>query len=768
MMLKGITLLAYLATLSAVLSTHANADTSTTNLTAYAPSAKDLAGVHLLLENDVDSQTPKHPVIFLSKPRSYNDSQTACKSLGEELIAPDTGNLTRLLNNTLVAQAEAKPVTRLRVGRNDSSSSSVCMAFDRQTGRTLQLSCSTQMPALCSNSLPRFIANTNVDRSKQIRVDIPKYGTWQGYRDQNQFRFLGIPYAQPPIGQRRFMKPAPLDPRIFSGNTTSTAATKVNDATQYGHICVQMTIGNSTVGYLNNTQDIEFLGGSQSEDCLYLNIFTPSLKNGTAKGLPVMVWIHGGGYALGSGSMSLYEPGNLVSRGGVVVVTLNYRLNIFGQFENVPAIPRSKAPGNLAVHDQIAALQWVRSNIAAFGGDPNQVTIFGESAGGYSVRALLSAPAAFGLYNNVISQSDPMGSPFSSPKVSSGNIGNMTMQNLGCQPSDIACAQNKTVDEIRAAQTKAVSATLNMTQNAWMLATAVYMPTVDGSLIPQDFAELVRSGRYNKNAKILWGNTRDEAGLIIPMYYPNPIPINDGMNNASVLFKENRTRKLFTSSYYQFNSSDNDTVRNEYSKAETDFLFRCANQIMSRGAATQKSDVYAYRMDHGRGGMYAWLGQGNITFCNGRVCHTDDLPPTFGSADATRGIEQTGDDARFSRQIIDRWSTFAWTGNPNPIKGQPGLASENQDVTDVQWPVYTASNNPVLALRLQNSTVETNSDTARCNWIAKNVEYDYQVHGPGGNFVPVYPPVAGSTTSTTSSISSRSTTPMPTPTRPQG
>ncbi|KAG0211961.1 hypothetical protein BGX28_007044 [Mortierella sp. GBA30] len=767
-MLKGTILLACLATLSSALSTYASADNSTTNLTANAPSAKDLAGVHLLLENDVDSQTSKHPVIFLSKPRSYNDSQAACKSLGEKLITPDTGNLTRLLNNTPVAQAEVKLVTRIWVGQNNSSSSSVCTAIDRQTGRTIQLSCSIQLPALCSNSLKRFIAGTNVDRSKQIRVDVPKYGAWQGYRDQNQFRFLGIPYAEPPVGQRRFMAPMPIDMRNFTGNATSPAATKVNDATEYGHVCIQSSFGNMN-STNNMTQDIQLLGGTQSEDCLYLNVFTPSLKNGTAKGLPVMVWIHGGGYVTGSGSTPIYEPGNLVSRGGVVVVSLNYRLSIFGQFENTPAIPRSKAPGNLATRDQIAALQWVRNNIGAFGGDPRQVTIFGQSAGGYSMRALLSTPSAFGLYQNVISQSDLMGSPFVGPKFSSDNIGNQTMQNLGCQPSDLACAQNKTVDEISAAQSKALSRTVNMTEYAWV-PFAVYLPTVDGSLIPQDFAELVTSGRYNKKAKILWGTTRDEGGLFVPMYYPNPVPIQDGLTNASILFRENRTEKLFTSSYYQFNSSDNDTVRNEYSKAMTDYLFACPLQMMSRGVATQKSNVYAYRMDHGYS-VSKYFGVGDAQFCHDRVCHGDDLAPTFGSADAIRGLELTGDDARFSRQIIDRWSTFAWTGNPNPKNGQPGLASENRDVNGIQWPTYIASNNPLLALKLQNSTVETNNDTAKCNWIAKNVQYDYQVHGPGGKFVPVYPPLEGSPTSTTSSISVHPTmttmtsvTPSPAPT----
>ncbi|KAF9959729.1 hypothetical protein BGZ70_008766 [Mortierella alpina] len=450
-----------------------------------------------------------------------------------------------------------------------------------------------------------------------------------------------------------------------------------------------------------------------------------------------MVWLHGGGYSTGSASAPMYEPGNLVSRGGVVVVTLNYRLGIFGQFEFEPAIPRSKAPGNLATHDQIAALQWVRDNIASFGGDPGRVTIFGESAGGYSVRALLSAPSAFELYRNVISQSDPVQSPFSSPKFSSGNLGNFTMLALGCQPWDLVCAQNKTVSEIVHAEDQAIPRALNLSENEWIINSGVYRPTVDLSLIPADFAQLVISGRYNKKANILWGTTRDEYAFFIPYMFPDPIPVENAEATLHAVFKDNRTQSLLRSPYYKIDSSENDTVRAQVSRAITDYLFGCGLQVMSRGVSAQNSTAYAYRMDHGRNLANAFGGV-VAEFNRGRVSHADDLAPTFGSGDLAPGVEQTGDDARFSRQIIDRWSTFAWTGNPNPKKGQLGLACSNPDVMNVQWPPYSSSN-PVFALRVQNSTVESDADTARCDWIAENIQYDYQVHGPGGGFVPLYP-----------------------------
>ncbi|KAF9948473.1 hypothetical protein BGZ72_009631 [Mortierella alpina] len=609
------------------------------------------------------------------------------------------------------------------------------MALDRRTSHVTQLSCSTQLPALCSNSLPRTIFYTNSssiknDKSKQIKVSTRKMGIWQGYRDQNQFRFLGIPFAEPPVGRHRFAAPVAVDTAKYlrSSSTSNETKARVNSAMDYGYACIQKPVGegadqNTSASYI----------GPMSEDCLYLNVFTPSLKSEGIKGLPVMVWLHGGMYTSGAASAPMYEPGNLVSRGGVVVVTLNYRLGIFGQFEFEPAIPRSKAPGNLATHDQIAALQWVRDNIASFGGDPKQVTIFGQSAGGYSVRALLSAPSAFGLYRNAISQSDPL----QSPKFSSGNLGNFTMQILGCQPSDLVCAQNKTVSEIEDAESQAIDRILALSENQWLIYSGIYRPTADLSLIPADFAQLVINGRFNKKANILWGTARDEYALFIPYMFPDSIPMENAETTFDAVLRDNRFRSLLRSPFYKLNNTENDTVRVQVSRAFTDYLFGCGLQVMSRGVSTQKSTVYAYRMDHGRSLADAFGGP-VVEFRRGRVSHADDLAPTFGSGDVVLDIKQTGDDARFARQIIDRWSTFAWTGNPNPKEGELGYANQNQDVVNVQWPAYRNSN-PVFALRVQNSTVESDADTARCDWIADNIHYDYQVHGPGGGFVPMYP-----------------------------
>jgi carboxylesterase type B len=146
-------------------------------------------------------------------------------------------------------------------------------------------------------------------------------------------------------------------------------------------------------------------------------------------------------------------------------------------------------------------------------------------------------------------------------------------------------------------------------------------------------------------------------------------------------------------------------------------------------------------MDHGRGSDGA-LVKGLVGYCTERVCHSDDIIPTFGSGDALPGVEQTGDDARFSRQVIDRFTTFAKTGSPNPNRkaggSNLGAAFQNPDVTNVQWPKYDQSN-PVFLFNVPNSTVVRNADVAKCEWTAKNIEFDYQIHGPTGKFVPIFP-----------------------------
>lgn len=208
-------------------------------------------------------------------------------------------------------------------------------------------------------------------------------GIVEGKDDGTVRTFLGIPYAAPPVGNLRWKPPTPAVP--WSG---------VRSVTAFGAYCMQGRI----------YDDMNFRGAVGSEDCLFLNVWTPAKSPGEK--LPVMVWIYGGGFAAGSTSEGRQDGTNLAKQ-GIVVVSMNYRLGVFGFLVHPELTKESEhhASGNYGLLDQWAALRWVHDNIAAFGGDPDNVTIFGESAGSFSVSAQMASPLAKGLFQRAIGES---------------------------------------------------------------------------------------------------------------------------------------------------------------------------------------------------------------------------------------------------------------------------------------------------------------------------------------------------------------------------
>ena len=276
--------------------------------------------------------------------------------------------------------------------------------------------------------------------------------------------FKGIPYATPPIAELRWKPPQPAKP--WSG---------VREAKEFGPQCVYRGPG--------------AFSGPGSEDCLTLNVWTPAKRQ--SERLPVLVWIHGGGFQFGSGRWPAYE-GTALARLGVVLVTLNYRLNIFGFFSHPDLAKESPkgASGNYGLLDQIAALKWVKSNIAAFGGDVNKVTIFGESAGGSSVAYLMISPLAKGLFHRAIIHSNNI--PSTAPHVREARYGIQPAESLGIKHgSRIAELRGKTVEEILALAQPAAGT------NIFLLTLWDYWPVVDGWVIPADPAEMYAAGRFH-------------------------------------------------------------------------------------------------------------------------------------------------------------------------------------------------------------------------------------------------------------------------------
>jgi para-nitrobenzyl esterase len=312
--------------------------------------------------------------------------------------------------------------------------------------------------------------------------------------------FLGIPYAAPPVGDLRWKPPAPITPREG-----------LQPATEFAPACIQGTNENSFLSYIANTlgQDptqVPVLA-SVSEDCLYLNVWTPNLGGDDLA--PVMVWIHGGANVAGSASEVMYNGANL-ARQGVVVVTINYRLNAFGLLAHPALTAESEhgSSGNYTLLDQIAALEWVQRNIAAFGGDPDSVTVFGESAGAADINYLLASPLAKGLFHRAVIESVGFAVANYRGLGEAEAVGESVAEALGVAGSEDVLAALRAVPPEELLRT-------------WFTIRKVGIsaPNVDGWVLPDAPARIFDRGEQNRVPLIIGFNTDEWTTL--RHYWPN-------------------------------------------------------------------------------------------------------------------------------------------------------------------------------------------------------------------------------------------------------
>lgn len=331
---------------------------------------------------------------------------------------------------------------------------------------------------LATSSLP---AQTPAPASAPI-ITI-KDGQVRGSREDGILSFKGIPFAQPPVGALRWRAPQPVE--RWQG---------VRDATQYGHDCMQLPF----------PSDAAPLGTPPSEDCLYMNVWRPA---GAARKLPVMVWIYGGGFVNGGSSPPTYS-GAALAKQGIMVVSFNYRLGRFGTFSHPALTAADEDKGlrtNYGYMDQIAALRWVRDNIAAFGGDPANVTIIGESAGGMSVHALLTSPMAQGLFSKAVIQSGgPMPRGDTTPE-GAERTGAAFAQSKGIGPDD-----PQALAKLRALPADTIVDGLNLATFSRPGPALHSAPIADGR-IAVDAPSAYEAGRFLK-IPVMIGATSDDIG----------------------------------------------------------------------------------------------------------------------------------------------------------------------------------------------------------------------------------------------------------------
>ncbi|ACY95860.1 Carboxylesterase [Thermomonospora curvata DSM 43183] len=444
-------------------------------------------------------------------------------------------------------------------------------------------------------------------------------GLIRGVSGENGTSYLGIPYAKPPVGPLRWKPPAP--PEGWRG---------VRDATKPGNPCMQSKV---------QTPWGDLAGpGTPSEDCLYLNVHVPAKRS--LRPRPVMVWIHGGGFTIGSGAF--YDGGVLAQRGDVIVVTLNYRLGAFGFLAHAGLSAESPtgSSGNYGLLDQQAALRWVQRNIAAFGGNPRNVTIFGESAGGGSVCQNLISPLAKGLFHRAIAQS---GCAFpAAPKQTAEAAGENFAAAVGC--FDVACLRAKPAEQLLAA-----AGTPAFDRITWG-------PSVDGHVVREQVMEAFRAGRLPR-VPVIQGTTRDEARLNVATAYDLA---------GRVLTAEEypqAVRRAFPSTADQilarYRLSDYGTPAEALAAIYTDAQFACPSYA-STALLARHTRAYAYEFSDPHAMDYLNLP---VSFPLGAP-HGSEIRYIFGGVTGTPAQQALAD------RMLTYWTRFAHTGVPNG-KGSP-------------------------------------------------------------------------------------------------
>ncbi len=454
------------------------------------------------------------------------------------------------------------------------------------------------------------------------RVEIAT-GRLEGRRADGVDRFLGIPFAQPPTGARRFRAPEPAEP--WSG---------VRAADACGAAAPQNALD---VGVLPGMEV-----GRQAEDCLFLNVYTPAADAGRR---PVMVWIHGGAFLLGAGSQLLYDGAALARRGDVVVVTINYRLGALGFLDLEARFGAEFADAsNLGVLDQIAALAWVRENVSRFGGDPHSVTIFGESAGGMSVGTLLGSPAARGLFQRAIAQSGAAHNTHD--REASARVADFFLRALGS--SEARALRDASVEQILAAQLRC---TLRVGELGVLLA---FQPTAGGVALPEPPLAAVRGGNA-AGVPVLVGTTRDEWRLF-EFLDPGQREMDDAGFLARAAERVGREAAAALCDVYRKDAPDA-APADHFAAFETDRVFRVP-AVRLAAAQAAHAMVYGYEFAWPSPARHGALG----------ACHAVELPFVFGTlgAPGMAAFSGSGADAeRLSEVVIGAWAAFARRGDPS-------------------------------------------------------------------------------------------------------
>lgn len=477
--------------------------------------------------------------------------------------------------------------------------------------------------SLCENQ-------SEITTSLQATTANTEYGKVAGYIENGIYIYKGIPYAE----AERFMPP-----------TKVTKWDGVRSSRSYGPTSPQ----GKRMGWYSDEQAFAFdwNDGYQDEDCLRLNIWTPGI-NGNQK-RPVMVWLHGGGYSAGSGhELPSYDGTNLSRKGDIVVVSLNHRLNVLGFLDLSAYGEKYKESGNVGILDIVAALEWINKNISSFGGDPSNVTIFGQSGGGGKVSTLLATPSAEGLFHKAIIQSGAMLNTMESKW--SRRIGTAVARELGLNSSDIDKIQNIPYQQLLEAGEKAVAEVkVEADKEGFKTFIFGWAPTIDGNILPSQLF-YPTPPEQSKNIPILVGTTLHE--FCTSTYNPSirNITQEQAIEKLKVKYgnRVNEYIEAFKKAYPNYTPKD---------LFDVDFIFRPSvvefSNIMS---SFSNAPVYTY--------LFTW--ESPVLDGILRSMHCLELPFVFNNVTLHGNMTGGGSEAIDLGNIMSSaWINFAKTGDPN-------------------------------------------------------------------------------------------------------
>ncbi|WP_440114614.1 carboxylesterase/lipase family protein [Paenibacillus sp. QZ-Y1] len=449
-----------------------------------------------------------------------------------------------------------------------------------------------------------------------------RYGTVQGDLLHGTSVWKGIPYAKPPVGELRFQ--APASPESWDG---------VREAKQFGPENIQPR--NHQAEGISGEPPVE------SEDCLYLNIWTPDKESNNP--LPVMVWIHGGSFVSGAGSQPMYDGTQFALRGDVIVVTINYRLGPLGFLHMAPL--GEGFASNVGLLDQIAALQWVQDNIEAFGGDSNNVTVFGESAGSMSIAALMAMPSAKGLFHRAIMQS---GASQFVPAEQASAIRDGMLKVLGVTPSDLQKLKTVPVEQI-------IAAGETVKQQSGTGMALLFQPVLDGVTLPKAPLQAVDEGSA-QDIPVLIGTNLHEGSLFIQPHVPYSKEI-DMVQAVDFMTPDLENRVAIADSYPK-------TADGQAQMMTDLFFWRSAVQYAT--AQQKHAPVWMYRFD--------WVMPEHPLLR--KSIHSIDIFFAFHTLPVLKFMNAEPDAAaaELADKVQDAWISFAKNGKP--------------ETAGVDWPAY--------------------------------------------------------------------------------